>query len=256
MCEWGLARGILGHPSRAARRRALSRRRQTPPPLTPHPSHLTSPPHPQNNSGESVAALAKYYKVPLTRCLVIADDLDSAPAVVKLKQRGGHGGHNGLRSIIDRFGGKSDFPRLKIGAARAHGVFLAPLARCACCARRACCDAAQRAQPRPSTLASARAQASGGPRARWTSPRTCCRTSGSQRWPKLTTPSRVGPRLYFVGLFRPLRACCCRGFLEPCGRARLLTTTAAAVAARAESIKIITSILSLGLDKALSGSRV
>lgn len=70
-----------------------------------------------NNSGEAVAALARHYKVPLSRCLVVADDLDQPHAAVRLRQRGGHGGHNGLRSIIDRFGGKGDFPRLKIGAA-------------------------------------------------------------------------------------------------------------------------------------------
>jgi hypothetical protein len=69
-----------------------------------------------NNSGDAVAALARYYKVPLSRCLVVSDDLDQPHAAVRLRQRGGHGGHNGLRSIIDRFGGKSDFPRLKIGA--------------------------------------------------------------------------------------------------------------------------------------------
>lgn len=74
-----------------------------------------------NNSGESVVALAKYYKVPLTRCLVLSDDLDQPTAAVRLRQRGGHGGHNGLRSIIDRFGGKSDFPRLKIGIGRPTG---------------------------------------------------------------------------------------------------------------------------------------
>ncbi|GBF88928.1 hypothetical protein Rsub_01427 [Raphidocelis subcapitata] len=75
-----------------------------------------------NNSGDAVAALARYYKVPLSRCLVVSDDLDQPHAAVRLRQRGGHGGHNGLRSIIDRFGGKSDFPRLKIGIGRPAGA--------------------------------------------------------------------------------------------------------------------------------------
>ena len=46
------------------------------------------------------------------------DDLDLPSAQVKLKLKGGHGGHNGMRSIIEHFGGKSDFPRLKIGIGR------------------------------------------------------------------------------------------------------------------------------------------
>lgn len=52
----------------------------------------------------------------MQRVLVIADDLDQPQVgAVKLKQRGGHGGHNGLRSIIQHFGGSQDFPRIKIG---------------------------------------------------------------------------------------------------------------------------------------------
>ncbi|GLI59692.1 hypothetical protein VaNZ11_001637 [Volvox africanus] len=74
-----------------------------------------------NNSGESVAALAKFYRVPPNRVLVISDDLDQPVAQVRLRQRGGHGGHNGLRSIIDRMGGTQDFPRIKIGIGRPTG---------------------------------------------------------------------------------------------------------------------------------------
>ena len=48
--------------------------------------------------------------------LVISDDLDQPLASVRLRQRGGHGGHNGVRSVIQHFGGSQDFPRLKIGA--------------------------------------------------------------------------------------------------------------------------------------------
>ncbi|GLC33765.1 hypothetical protein PLESTB_000113100 [Pleodorina starrii] len=74
-----------------------------------------------NNSGESVAALAKFYRVPPGRVLVVADDLDQPVAQVRLRQKGGHGGHNGLRSIIDRMGGSQDFPRIKIGIGRPSG---------------------------------------------------------------------------------------------------------------------------------------
>ncbi|KAG2485648.1 hypothetical protein HYH03_015620 [Edaphochlamys debaryana] len=74
-----------------------------------------------NNSGESVAALAKFYRVPPSRVLVVSDDLDQPVAQVRLRQRGGHGGHNGLRSIIDRMGGSQDFPRIKVGIGRPSG---------------------------------------------------------------------------------------------------------------------------------------
>lgn len=50
--------------------------------------------------------------------MVIYDDLDLPNAQVKLKLRGGHGGHNGMRSIIEHFRGNSDFPRLRIGIGR------------------------------------------------------------------------------------------------------------------------------------------
>ncbi|GAX82626.1 hypothetical protein CEUSTIGMA_g10052.t1 [Chlamydomonas eustigma] len=74
-----------------------------------------------NNSGESVSALARFYKVPPSRILVVSDDLDQPTASIKLKQRGGHGGHNGLRSIIERMSNSQDFPRLKIGIGRPAG---------------------------------------------------------------------------------------------------------------------------------------
>lgn len=74
-----------------------------------------------NNSGESVSQLAKFYRVPTSRVLVIADDLDLPLGTVRLRAKGGHGGHNGLRSIIDRLGGSQEFPRIKIGIGRPSG---------------------------------------------------------------------------------------------------------------------------------------
>lgn len=72
-------------------------------------------------------------QVPSQRVLVIADDLDQPPAAVRLRQKGGHGGHNGLRSIIQRLGGTQDFPRLKIGELGST------VCVCRCCAKPLCC---------------------------------------------------------------------------------------------------------------------
>eukprot|EP00899_Mesostigma_viride_P015896 jgi/Mesvir1/24307/Mv10995-RA.1 len=70
-----------------------------------------------NLSGDPVAALAKYFKVPLQKVLVIYDDLDLDVGVVRLRPKGGAGGHNGMRSIIARLGDQG-FPRIRIGIGR------------------------------------------------------------------------------------------------------------------------------------------
>lgn len=67
-----------------------------------------------NRSGQSVAALARFYKIPLENILVVHDELDLSPGTARLKQGGGHGGHNGLRDIVAHMGGKG-FMRLRIG---------------------------------------------------------------------------------------------------------------------------------------------
>ena len=67
-----------------------------------------------NRSGQSVAALARYYKIAPEEILVIHDELDLAPGTNRIKQAGGHGGHNGLRDIIDHLGGR-DFFRIRVG---------------------------------------------------------------------------------------------------------------------------------------------
>lgn len=67
-----------------------------------------------NRSGQAVAALARFHKITLPEILIIHDDLDLPPGVVRLKRSGGHGGHNGLRDLIAHLGG-NDFPRLRLG---------------------------------------------------------------------------------------------------------------------------------------------
>lgn len=67
-----------------------------------------------NRSGLSAAALAHYYKVPVERILVAHDELDLPPGTVKLKQGGGHAGHNGLRDLHRAFGANG-YMRLRIG---------------------------------------------------------------------------------------------------------------------------------------------
>ena len=66
-----------------------------------------------NRSGQSIQALAKFYKIPVESILVVHDELDLEPGVVKLKVGGGHGGHNGLRDMIAAMG--KTFPRLRLG---------------------------------------------------------------------------------------------------------------------------------------------
>ncbi len=68
-----------------------------------------------NLSGESVAAFANFYKIPVESILVAHDELDLPPGVARLKIGGGHGGHNGLRDIIGRLGNQKNFGRLRIG---------------------------------------------------------------------------------------------------------------------------------------------
>ena len=67
-----------------------------------------------NLSGQSVQALSSFYKIPVESILVVHDELDLDAGTVRLKEGGGHGGHNGLRDIVNRMGSK-DFLRLRIG---------------------------------------------------------------------------------------------------------------------------------------------
>jgi len=70
-----------------------------------------------NLSGRAVMQALQFHKLPLTQLIVVHDELDIPFGSVRLKQDGGHGGHNGLRSIMELLG-KGDFIRLRIGIGR------------------------------------------------------------------------------------------------------------------------------------------
>ena len=67
-----------------------------------------------NESGRSVLSVVNFYKIEPEEILVVHDEIDFEPGKVRLKEGGGHAGHNGLRDIISRIGNKN-FLRLRIG---------------------------------------------------------------------------------------------------------------------------------------------
>lgn len=76
--------------------------------------HLLCPTTYMNHSGRAVAALANFHRIPPEAILVVHDEIDLPPGVVRLKQGGGHGGHNGLRDIVAALGTRA-FARLRLG---------------------------------------------------------------------------------------------------------------------------------------------
>lgn len=87
-----------------------------------------------NLSGESVAAAARFYKIPRERIFVFHDELDLPPFKVKTKTGGGNAGHNGLKSI-DAHLGTADYHRVRIGIGhpgareKVHGHVLSDFAK-------------------------------------------------------------------------------------------------------------------------------
>ncbi|MDA8096069.1 MAG: aminoacyl-tRNA hydrolase [Desulforudis sp.] len=74
-----------------------------------------------NLSGRAALALTEYYKVPPEEFLVVCDDMDLPFGRLRLRARGGSGGHRGLNSIIGLLG-SSGFPRLRVGIGRGPEV--------------------------------------------------------------------------------------------------------------------------------------
>jgi PTH1 family peptidyl-tRNA hydrolase len=79
-----------------------------------HEIRLLFPTTYMNKSGQSLAALAQYYKIKPQQILVAYDELDLPLGTTRLKTGGGHGGHNGIRDIVTALG-SADFHRLRIG---------------------------------------------------------------------------------------------------------------------------------------------
>ncbi len=86
-----------------------------------------------NESGRSIGEALRFYKLETSALTVFHDELDLAPFKVKVKQGGGHAGHNGLRSIDQHIG--PDFRRVRIGIGhpghkeRVHGHVLGNYAK-------------------------------------------------------------------------------------------------------------------------------
>jgi len=81
---------------------------------------LAKPRSYMNESGGPVAALRSFFDVPLDRVVVVHDELDIDFGAIRVKQGGGDGGHNGLRSVTKSLG-SNDYLRVRFGIGRPPG---------------------------------------------------------------------------------------------------------------------------------------
>lgn len=72
-----------------------------------------------NASGDSVGPLANFYKLEPANVIVIYDEIDLPFGTVRIREKGGSGGHNGMKSIINHLG--NEFPRIRLGIGRPPG---------------------------------------------------------------------------------------------------------------------------------------
>ncbi len=79
--------------------------------------HLLIPTTYMNLSGQAVKALSNFYKITPEQILIVHDEIDLPVGVARLKLGGGHGGHNGLRDIIEKLG-TQQFYRIRVGVGR------------------------------------------------------------------------------------------------------------------------------------------
>ncbi|GLT41140.1 hypothetical protein SLA2020_152260 [Shorea laevis] len=86
------------------------------------PILLAKPQAYMNFSGESVGPLAAYYQVPLRHILLMYDEMSLPNGVLRLQPKGGHGHHNGVKSVMGHLDGGREFPRLCIGIGNPPGT--------------------------------------------------------------------------------------------------------------------------------------
>jgi len=107
--EHGLAFGRVQHQALVASGRIVGRA-----------VVLAKPQTFMNASGRAVSQLARFYKIPLDRLLVVFDDLDLPLGTLRFREGGGTGGHKGMRSVVELVAGR-EFPRLRLGIDRPPG---------------------------------------------------------------------------------------------------------------------------------------
>ena len=78
---------------------------------------LVKPQTYMNLSGNCIQEFIKFYKIEKENVIVIYDDMDIEPGLIKIRKQGGAGGHNGMKSIIQMLG-TEEFPRIRIGIGR------------------------------------------------------------------------------------------------------------------------------------------
>jgi peptidyl-tRNA hydrolase, PTH1 family len=86
----------------------------------PHKVLLVKPETFMNLSGRSVRQVMDFYQVPLADLLVVCDDINLPLGKLRVRARGTHGGHNGLRDIQSHLG-STEYPRLRIGVGAPEG---------------------------------------------------------------------------------------------------------------------------------------
>jgi len=67
-----------------------------------------------NLSGDSIIEIANFYKIPTSNIIIIYDDIDLETGIIKIRKKGGPGGHNGMKSVVQRLQ-TEEFPRIRIG---------------------------------------------------------------------------------------------------------------------------------------------